>query len=211
MATNDIKAFSAAGGANVLTQAEYLAIAALSTGFTSGKASSKEVNKVLRQSSFVAAAVAQFISDSASVDVLDDGNVSGLVAKLIDALSAHSLTRNHPFADIKSDGAAAISEALSNLGLTYTSSLNSPGWYKLPGGLIIQWFSGPGLAANGSQVVTYPIPFPSTMLGIACTPGATAPGGGTYGIQSIDPASCRIWNQSTTQAAQAGSIIALGK
>lgn len=115
MATNDIKAFAAAGGANVLTQAEYLALAALSTGFTSGKANSKEVNKAMRQSSFVAAALAQFISDSANVDVLDDGNVSGLVTKLISALAANSLSRSHPFADIKTDGAAAIAEALSNL------------------------------------------------------------------------------------------------
>ena len=123
----------------------------------------------------------------------------------------NGLTRDDPFADIKADGAAAVATALSNLGLTYTSSMNSPGWYKLPGGLIIQWFSGPGLPAGGSQVVTYPIPFPNTMLGIACTPGATSAGGGTYGLQSIDPASCRIWNQSTTQSAQAGSIIAVGK
>ncbi|MDP0858907.1 phage tail protein, partial [Klebsiella pneumoniae] len=61
MPTNDIKAFAAAGGANVLTQAEYLALAALSTGFTSGKASAKEVNKALRQATLVAAALAQFI------------------------------------------------------------------------------------------------------------------------------------------------------
>jgi len=139
---------------------------------------------------------------------LDDNNIGSAPpsAKWTQLLSA-----KNSLSEITSAGPTAVAEALSNLGLTYTSSLTAPGWYKFPGGLIIQWFSGPGLAANGSQVVTYPIPFPSTMLGIACTPGATAPGGGTYGIQSIDPASCRIWNQSTTQAAQAGSIIALGK
>ena len=122
----------------------------------------------------------------------------------------NALSRSNPFGDIASDGATAISTALSNLGLTYTSSINSPGWYKLPGGLIIQWLSGPGLTAGASQVLTYPIPFPNIMLGIACTPGATSSGGGTYGIQSISPSSVRIWNQSTTQAAQAGSIIAVG-
>ncbi len=90
MPTNDIKVFAGAGGANVLTQAEYLALAALSTGFTSGKASSKEVNKALRQATLVAAALAQFVSDQGNVDVLDDGNVAGLAAKLITALNKTS-------------------------------------------------------------------------------------------------------------------------
>lgn len=90
MPTNDIKAFASAGGANVLTQAEYLALAALSTGFTSGKASAKEVNKAIRQATLVAAALAQFISDQGGVDVLDDGNVSGLAAKILAAVNKTS-------------------------------------------------------------------------------------------------------------------------
>lgn len=87
MGTNDIKAFAAAGGANVLTQAEYLALAALSTGFTSGKANSKDVNKALRQATLVAAAMAQFVADKGAVDVLDDGNVAGLATKILSAIN----------------------------------------------------------------------------------------------------------------------------
>jgi hypothetical protein len=87
MAKNDFKAFSVAGGANVLSQAEYEALAALSTGFSSGKASSKEINKVLRQASFIAASLAQFVSDKAAADVLDDGSQSGFITKLTDALN----------------------------------------------------------------------------------------------------------------------------
>lgn len=90
MPTNDIKPFAAAGGANVLTQAEYLALAALSTGFSSGKASSKEVNKAVRQATFIASALAQFICDKGGNDVLDDGNVAGLVTKLIAAMNKTS-------------------------------------------------------------------------------------------------------------------------
>ncbi|WP_334350873.1 hypothetical protein [Citrobacter portucalensis] len=90
MPTNDIKPFAAAGGANVLTQAEYLALAALSTGFSSGKASSKEVNKAIRQATFIASALAQFICDKSGSDVLDDGNVAGLVTKLLSAINKTS-------------------------------------------------------------------------------------------------------------------------
>lgn len=90
MPTNDIKPFAAAGGANVLTQAEYLALAALSTGFSSGKANSKEVNKAIRQATFIASALAQFICDKSGSDVLDDGNVAGLVTKLLSAMNKTS-------------------------------------------------------------------------------------------------------------------------
>lgn len=181
MATNDIKAFSAAGGANVLTQAEYLAIAALSTGFTSGKASSKEVNKVLRQSSFVAAAVAQFISDLASVDVLDDGNVAGLTANFISAISAKSLSRTNPFADIKSDGTGATarsnldlkSAALRDVGsganqipdmTLFGMSMGQTGYQKLPSGMIIQW-GVVGMQSDGNAYASLPVTFPQGIHG----------------------------------------------
>ncbi|MFV2959394.1 hypothetical protein ACNIZK_20295, partial [Citrobacter portucalensis] len=77
-------------GANVLTQAEYLALAALSTGFSSGKANSKEVNKAIRQATFIASVLAQFICDKSGSDVLDDGNVAGLVTKLLSAINKTS-------------------------------------------------------------------------------------------------------------------------
>ncbi|MGV3793616.1 phage tail protein [Citrobacter portucalensis] len=45
--------------------------------------------------------------------------------QLLTALKALLLSRAHPFADIKADGAAAIAEALSNLGLTNFADKNS--------------------------------------------------------------------------------------
>ncbi|HBM2856658.1 TPA: hypothetical protein LU100_004472 [Enterobacter cloacae] len=90
MAKNEFKPFSIAGGANVISQADYEVLAALSTGFTAGVAKASEINKVLRQASFVAAALAQFISDKTNSDVLDDGSLSGFETKLIAALNALS-------------------------------------------------------------------------------------------------------------------------
>ncbi len=87
MPTNEFKPFSIAGGANVISQADYEALSALSTGFSSGVAKSNEINKVLRQSTFIAAAIAQFVSDKANVNVMDDGNLSGFITKLVNALN----------------------------------------------------------------------------------------------------------------------------
>jgi hypothetical protein len=89
MPTNDIKAFATGVGANVLSQAEYAALTTLlANGFQAGIAKSQELNKVWRQSSFIAASFAKFIVDQAGVDVLDDGDVAGLTTKFVTALTA---------------------------------------------------------------------------------------------------------------------------
>ena len=82
MPTNDFKAFATGNGANVISQADYLALAALVSGFSSGKASSAQVNKALRQATVMANVLAQFIADSANVDVLDNGNTAAILSNL---------------------------------------------------------------------------------------------------------------------------------
>lgn len=72
MATNEILQFAETDtGTNLLTQAEYLADAQRPIGNQPGVARSKLVNKVLRQSSLIAAAVAQFIADNQTNNVVD--------------------------------------------------------------------------------------------------------------------------------------------
>lgn len=87
MATNNFKAFGIGAGANVTSQADYEALTALLTGFQSGKASSAQINKALRQSSTMAYVLAQFISDSASVDVLDNGTPATIIANMKAAMT----------------------------------------------------------------------------------------------------------------------------
>ncbi|WP_419058422.1 phage tail protein, partial [Kluyvera georgiana] len=115
MAQNDFKPFAIGSGANVTSQADWEALSALVTGFQSGKASSAQVNKAIRQASFISAALAQFVSDKNGADVLDDGDLPGFVTDFISAVAVQSLTRANPFADIKADG--TVNTALSNLGL----------------------------------------------------------------------------------------------
>ncbi|MEF9890855.1 MULTISPECIES: gp53-like domain-containing protein [unclassified Citrobacter] len=97
--------------------------------------------------------------------------------QLLTALKALLLSRAHPFADIKADGAAAIAEALSNLGLgelalagTITGVFDTNGYMKIPaiiGGvkktLIIQWGQGNNTPSATSQT-SYPIPFPEKVF-----------------------------------------------
>ncbi|HAD6038048.1 TPA_asm: phage tail protein [Salmonella enterica subsp. enterica serovar Typhi str. CT18] len=82
MAKNDFKPFATGKGANVTSQPDWEALPALLSGFTAGKASSAQVNKALRQASFIAAALAQYTASKSGKDVLDDGDLSGFIAKM---------------------------------------------------------------------------------------------------------------------------------
>lgn len=82
MAKNDFKPFATGKGANVTSQPDWEALPALLSGFTAGKASSAQVNKALRQASFIAATLAQYTASKSGQDVLDDGDLSGFIAKM---------------------------------------------------------------------------------------------------------------------------------
>ncbi|MBT0720461.1 hypothetical protein HGT70_04090 [Rosenbergiella collisarenosi] len=82
MANNNFKAFAAGNGANVTNQADWEALSALMLGFQSGKASSAQVNKALRQGTTMAQVLAQFIVDSSGKDALDNGDTATLLANL---------------------------------------------------------------------------------------------------------------------------------
>ncbi|SUI40267.1 glycine-rich domain-containing protein [Serratia marcescens] len=87
MSKNEFLPFGTAANANVLPNADYLALPARSSGFSSGVAKSEELNTVWRQASVIASAIAQFIADSSGNDVLDDGDLQTLQDSLKLALN----------------------------------------------------------------------------------------------------------------------------
>ncbi|MCL8000185.1 DUF2793 domain-containing protein [Brucella sp. 21LCYQ03] len=88
MAKNDLKLFAGGSSANVMTQAEYEAMLPLINGFSTGVAQSKQLNKVWRQASFVAAMIGLFTGNNSGEDVLDDSDVDGFEAKFARAMQA---------------------------------------------------------------------------------------------------------------------------
>lgn len=75
-----------AGGANVDSQANFVGSGYQTEGFQAGLAQSKQLNKVWRQSSMMAAALANFIANTLGINVLDDGNISALITNLTNAI-----------------------------------------------------------------------------------------------------------------------------
>lgn len=174
MPINDFKPFAAGPGANVTSQADWENLPALLSGFMSGKASSAQINKAFRQVSFIAAALAQFVSEKTDQDVLDDGDLPGFVEKLTAGFAAQYLSRSNPFGDIASDGPEAIATALANLQLgeaakrdvgtgenqipDMSSFGSGSGWSQLPNGKLLQWGTYTGSATTGT--INFPVPFP---------------------------------------------------
>ena len=89
---NDFLPFAAAGGANVITQAEYAVLAALASGFVSGEVLSAQVNKVLRQQSIMSAVLAQFIVDATGQTAIDDGTTATLITNLQRAIATYNVS-----------------------------------------------------------------------------------------------------------------------
>ena len=151
MAKNDFKAFATDRNANVMSQEEWEALPALISGFTAGKASSAQVNKVIRQASFIAAALAQFVSDKTQRDVLDNGDLPGFVELLGSGFAVEYLSRKNPFGDIKSDG--TVKTALENLGLGAGSpAIGIPFFWPLaamPNTVMDEWANMVFLKPNG--------------------------------------------------------------
>ncbi len=171
MAKNDFKAFATDRNANVMSQEEWEALPALLSGFTAGKASSAQVNKVIRQASFIAAALAQFVSDKTQRDVLDNGDLPGFVELLGSGFAVEYLSRKNPFGDIKSDG--TVKTALENLGLGEGApAIGVPFFWPsaaMPNTVIDSWSSMVFLKFNGAKfsATDYPVlakVFPSLVL-----------------------------------------------
>ncbi|MCZ6094440.1 hypothetical protein O5171_06340 [Escherichia coli] len=228
MAKNDFKAFATDRNANVMSQEEWEALPALISGFTAGKASSAQVNKVIRQASFIAAALAQFVSDKTQRDVLDNGDLPGFVELLGSGFAVEYLRRKNPFGDIKSDG--TVKTALENLGLgeaakrnvgtgenqipdmgSFTLSVSGTGYQKLPSGFILQWGSigAPGIAQD--VVTHFPIAFPNRCLRVLVSQDYTPDSGavGYIACAGFSPDPVKFISRASTPGLGA-SFLALG-
>lgn len=82
MSTVDYLPIATGVGANVETQGAFVGSGHQTNGFSAGLAQSLQVNKCLRQSSVVIAALANLISQDLSISVLDDGNLAALILNL---------------------------------------------------------------------------------------------------------------------------------
>ncbi|MDB6372452.1 gp53-like domain-containing protein [Photorhabdus bodei] len=146
-AKNDFKAFAISDKANVFSQQEYEAYSRLLVGFPDEQCITNHIlNKILRQTSTISSAVADFIATESDSDVLDDGNVAKLTTQLNKALEQKiKVESDNRFirlnTNTKTSGcilskAANLSDDQSLRDLSLSGFLRPNGWADL-GGLAI--------------------------------------------------------------------------
>jgi Flp pilus assembly pilin Flp len=173
--TNDFIPFAIGSGANVETQAAWAAEATLlANGFQSGVAPSAKFNKALRQSSIMAAVLAQFIADESGQNSVDDGTLATLIANMkagvnamIAAGSATPFASNTEAQALTSTTKAISPSTLAQAFKGSNQSLAANGYQILPGGTIIQY--GSGVAAGVTATITLPLTFPTACRSVLLT------------------------------------------
>jgi hypothetical protein len=125
MPTVDFIPFAIDPGANVASQAQWIASSEAAGGFQAGIAQSPMLNKAWRQPAYVAAALATVMSARTGADVLDDGNFAGFVSLLQRTFSGPS--------QISPVAGASHTYSLADVGKLVVRSNGAPMIDKLPG------------------------------------------------------------------------------
>lgn len=185
MATNNFKPFATGAGANVLSQDDWENLTALATGFTSGKASSSQVNKALRQATTIAAIVAQFMSDQNAADVLDNGDTNALQTQLRNALTAYTPGRLLGIKTFSASGTYTPTTGTKKIRVRVWGGggggggVSSSATAGVPGG------AGGGYAESLITLSTITTPV-SVLIGAGGAPGSSSGGaGGAGGLSSF--------------------------
>jgi len=79
--------------------------------------------------------------------------------QLLTAMKALLLSRAHPFADIKADGAAAVAEAIENLGFSTLTTTSYPSRISLLGWKIMFGIATASSTPGAAKVITFPEAF----------------------------------------------------
>lgn len=109
------------------------------------------------------------------------------MTQVLKAIQKLTLSRANPFADIKSDGAAAISTALTNLGFGEGAN-----WVMLPGGMIIQRVYLGFPVGTNARHITFPRSFTTTNYSISINWNDI----GTVTTETLSPANVAVVHQT---------------
>lgn len=91
-------------------------------------------------------------------------NKSALVQNVNGQLPDSSGAVTLPEATVSTAGLMAAADKVKLDSLIITESKARPGYFKLPGGTIVQWGAASNITADGSTQITFPVAFPNAFL-----------------------------------------------
>lgn len=196
MAVNNILPFCPTDtGTNLLTQGNYAAASDRTNGNQPGIASAKLVNKATRQATFIASQIAEYISFKTGNDVLDDGDLTKLLAVTKSAIlplqpvttryTTGSGTHNATYYFFIASGSATAAATYTNNGFTFTvKSTIAAGLVLEASGTGVPSVSGTLTKASGTGDATltfYSVRAPLNMIVKMVGGGSGGAGGGSPG------------------------------
>lgn len=166
MSTVDYLPVATGGGANVDTQGAFAGSGYQTNGFLAGLAISKQLNKCWRQSSMMAAALANFISIQLGINVLDDGNLANLITNLTAAITSIAAGAVAPTVTVVAYSAtpafACPSRQVVNFQITLTGNVTVPTFTgALPGMIVNYIIKQDGV---GGRTFAWPAAVPGSII-----------------------------------------------
>lgn len=206
----DFLPFATGGGANVEDQPTWATDPIVGTGFAAGLAKSNQLNKAWRQGNFMAAVLANFIANQLNANVLDDGNLSGKITQLtnaIETLISNTVGNFYEFAGNPNGNVAGragvvgtnppdVCYDLTNKILyfcTTTGTTSTAVWSPVTGFSVTYAGAGVGGTANAVTISsTTPSSFTLTAnVTIVFTPTSTNGGATTLNVNSTGVITCQ--------------------
>lgn len=122
--------------------------------------------------------------------------MNALVQEIINVINAAGLTPD------KASNAQLLA-AIQAVANGPAKSFASPGYQKLPSGLILQWGVTGALAGGASAAITLPEPLPNQLLSVTTgwSVGAAGTGSYTAGVGNFTATGFDLFNYSTNTAA----------
>jgi len=139
------------------------------------------------------------------------GNISAAGTLAVAGAAAFSTTPTFPTAAYGTSSTAAATTAFLTQAFTAGQSLSTPGYLKLPGGLIIQWGGGTTFSA-----VTFPVTFPNAVLSTVVTVSSPVSAGHPAVFSAIEDSATTsgftafAWLYNSTAEDYAFTWIAIG-
>lgn len=173
--SNEFLPFAIGGGANVESQASYSASPVVTNGFQTGLVPSNRFNKALRQASFMASCLAQYIANTLGVSTLDNGNVATMLTYLGELFGnlIGGAANEIPYQTGANTTAFITAPSVAGTALTWTGSafawasgvvsaiLHSTDYTINYGSAVIEQYIENSTGVNTTLTITYPAAFPT--------------------------------------------------
>lgn len=184
--TTDFVPFATSAGANVESQANYVAASSTSNGYSSGAASSAFCNKSWRQATMGTAVIANFTANQLSINVADDGSLTNFLNNFTSALTSL----------INADATTVVNNALATLTLPFTRITGTAANAQIPSSAVTQY---QGLLQIAGGQVTSPVAQANTVAsngGYATFHWSGQAGQPSWLWGSNDGVNFYVWNPS---------------